>query len=97
MYLIMLLLLVVGVSLSYGQTPFTPADRAMDPALESGTSYAVASKDSLRKGYIVVFKHGEKTLARRVAGVPGDKILAADPSFAVRKGYHLFHLYQREV
>ena len=85
MYRIMLFLFIVGITPAFAQDTFTPTDMDMEPALEMGTSYAVTTKDSLTKGRIIVFTHGETTIARRVAGVPDERILAIDPRFAIRK------------
>ena len=96
MLLVALLLFAAPV---FAQGSFVPSDASMDPALNSGTSYSVAHRDSLRKGCIVVFTRNGSSVARRVVGLPGDKLLSQDSDFSLRRNssWAFFSLYENKV
>ena len=58
----------------------------MYPALDVMLSYDVVSiADRSLRNSIVVFDRGEIRVARRVAGIPGDRQLSRDPGFQLQK------------
>ncbi|MYC72290.1 MAG: hypothetical protein F4X17_16425 [Gemmatimonadetes bacterium] len=83
MHIAFVMLLIA--SASFAQSPsFRAPDKAMEPALVSGSSYALSSADSLRRGRIAVFVRNGQRVARRIAGVPNDRQMTQDREFTKR-------------
>ena len=57
---------------------------SMEPAIKEGSFiWGVRTFGKLARGDIIIFKHGSALLVKRIAGVPGDTVIADGQSMIV--------------
>jgi len=62
---------------------FVPST-SMEPAIREGSLiFGIRLFGELKRGDVVVFKHDNRLLVKRIAGVPGDAVSGIDGKFLV--------------